>query len=86
MCLKGLIAVAFESSEPLYLVSVPSLHRESTDSLILPAASLRSRAVLVLQLGLYSRYCGHFRARIAWPTGVCLLRICDRRCSVLASV
>ena len=38
--LKGLIAAAFESSEPLYLlglkidVSAPSLHRESTDSLI----------------------------------------------------
>ena len=33
MCLKGLIAAAFESSEPLHL-SAPSLHRESTDSLI----------------------------------------------------
>ena len=38
MCLKELIAVAFESSEPLYLLGVlaPSLHRESTDSVILP--------------------------------------------------
>ena len=38
MCLKGLIAAAFKSSEPLHLlrlgVSVPSLHRESADSLI----------------------------------------------------
>ena len=39
MCLKGLIAAAFESSEPLHFlrlngVSAPSLHRESTDSLI----------------------------------------------------
>ena len=40
MCLKGLIAAVFEISEPLHLlclmgVSAPSLHRESTDSLIL---------------------------------------------------
>ena len=37
MFLKGLIAAALESSEPLYLmgVSAPSLHRESTDSLII---------------------------------------------------
>ena len=39
MCLKGLIAAAFERSEPLYLlrlmgVSAPFLHGESTDSLI----------------------------------------------------
>ena len=40
MCLKGLIAAVFEMSEPLHLLclmgmSAPSLHRESTDSLIL---------------------------------------------------
>ena len=40
MCLKGLIAAVFKISEPLHLlslmgVSAPSLHRESTDSLIL---------------------------------------------------
>ena len=39
MCLKGLTAAVFESSEPLHLlrlmgVLAPSLHRESTDSLI----------------------------------------------------
>ena len=38
MFLKGLIAAALESSEPLHFglmgVSAPSLHRESTDSLI----------------------------------------------------
>ena len=42
MFLKGLIAAVFESSEPLHLLrlrmgmSAPSLHRESTDSLIPP--------------------------------------------------
>ena len=39
MFLKGLIAAALESSDPLHLlrlmgVSAPSLHRESTDSMI----------------------------------------------------
>ena len=39
MCLKRLITVPFERSEPFYLlrlmgVSVPSLHIESTDSMI----------------------------------------------------
>ena len=38
MFLKGLIAAALESSERLHLglmrVSAPSLHRESTDSMI----------------------------------------------------
>ena len=39
MCLKRLITVPFERSEPFYFkakmgVSVPSLHIESTDSMI----------------------------------------------------
>ena len=39
MCLKRLITVPFERSEPFHLlrlmgVSVPSLHIESTDSMI----------------------------------------------------
>ena len=39
MCLKGLVTAAFESSELFYIlrsmgVSAPSLHIESTDSLI----------------------------------------------------
>ena len=34
MCLKGLIAAAFGSSEPLMDPSAPSLHRKCTDSLI----------------------------------------------------
>ena len=38
MCLKGHMGATFESSEPLHLlrlgISVPSLHREFTDSLI----------------------------------------------------
>ena len=38
MCLKWLVAATFESSGPLHLLklgmSMPSLHRESTDSLV----------------------------------------------------
>ena len=37
MFLKGLIAASFESSEQLHLLrlNAPSLHRESTESLII---------------------------------------------------
>ena len=50
MCLKAFITAAFEGSEALYLyrlmgVSAPSLHRESTDSLMIRLMAVSARSL-----------------------------------------
>ena len=57
MCLKGLIGAVFESSEPLHLLRLngrvqPSLHRESTDSLISFILHMRTIFLVVGHMGL----------------------------------
>ena len=62
MCLKGLIAAAFESSEPLrgglMDVSAPSLHRESTDSLIRSTMHKVSECFCYVYVDIISVPCG----------------------------
>ena len=59
MCLKRPITAPFERSEPFHLlrlmgVSVPSLHIESTDSMILPSFSqLNFKAHCALRVHAY---------------------------------
>ena len=78
-CLKGLIAAAFDSSEPLLLlglmgVSAPSLHIESTDSMIHFIYAVRHHAAIMAYVDLATLILAEFMAIIALLT---IQRLCS---------